>query len=93
MVYFNKNSYFVCMFNYVCIIFICKIFFQNENPDGAEDVLSDIKDTLQLDDTNQQPMKRSAASFLNKNKITKRMQAKIGCLTNEMRTISELDSM
>ena len=36
---------------------------------GAEDDLSDIDDTLQLDDTTQQAKKRSADSFLSKNKI------------------------
>ena len=53
---------------------ICNIFVvQDENADGAEDGVIDISDTLQQDATTltQQPKKRSAASFLSKNKNKK----------------------
>ena len=59
---------------------------------GAEDDLSDIDDILQLDDTTQQAQKRSADSFLSKNKIKKNASEELMFdqhVSNEMRMITD----
>ena len=59
---------------------------------GAEDDLSDIDDTLQLDDTTQQAKKRSADSFLSKNKNKKNASEELMFdqhVSNEMRIITD----
>ena len=59
---------------------------------GAEGDLSEIDDTLQLDDTTQQAKKRSADSFLSKNKIKKNASEELMFdqhVSNEMRMITD----